>query len=45
MAASHTPKFHNDKGVPAIDIGVHEFECIGALAALRSSPCLYRHGR
>jgi uncharacterized Zn-finger protein len=31
MAASHTPKFHNDAGVPAIDIGVHEFECIGAL--------------
>ncbi len=31
MAESHTPKFHNDTGVPAIDIGVHEFECIGAL--------------
>lgn len=31
MVDSHTPKFHNDKGVDAIDIGVREFECIGAL--------------
>ena len=31
MATSHTPKFHNDLGVAAIDIGAREFECIGAL--------------
>lgn len=31
MAAHATPKFHNDAGVAAIEIGVKEFECIGAL--------------
>lgn len=30
MAAPATPKFHNDAGVPVIEIGVKEFECIGA---------------
>jgi uncharacterized Zn-finger protein len=24
------PRFHNDRGVPEIRIGVREFECIGA---------------
>ena len=31
MAASHTPKFHNDAGLASIAIGAREFECIGAL--------------
>lgn len=31
MAPRQTPKFHNDMGVPAIDIGSREFECTGAL--------------
>ena len=30
MAEHFTPKFHNDAGVPAIEIGAKEFECIGA---------------
>ena len=30
MAAQATPKFHNDAGVSTIEIGVKEFECIGA---------------
>ncbi len=30
MAEHGTPKFHNDSGVAAIDIGVKEFKCIGA---------------
>jgi uncharacterized Zn-finger protein len=30
MAGNATPKFHNDAGVPVIEIGVKEFECIGA---------------
>jgi uncharacterized Zn-finger protein len=31
MAPRQTPKFHNDMGVPVIDIGSREFECTGAL--------------
>ena len=31
MAAHHTPHFHNTAGHAAIDIGVKEFMCIGAL--------------
>jgi uncharacterized Zn-finger protein len=31
MAPRQTPKFHNDMGAPAIDIGSREFECTGAL--------------
>ena len=31
MASHTTPKFHNSAGVPRIEIGVKEFECIGAL--------------
>jgi uncharacterized Zn-finger protein len=30
MAEHVVPHFHNDAGVPAIDIGVREFMCIGA---------------
>jgi uncharacterized Zn-finger protein len=30
MATTGTPQFHNDMGVPAIQIGSREFECIGA---------------
>lgn len=30
MALRSTPKFHNEAGVPAIQIGTKEFECIGA---------------
>src|SRR5688572_29776779 len=30
MALTSTPKFHNEAGVPAIQIGTKEFECIGA---------------
>jgi len=30
MAATTTPKFHNDMGVPLIEIGDKEFECTGA---------------
>lgn len=30
MAETSTPKFHNDMGVPLIEIGAREFECIGA---------------
>lgn len=32
MAAGKPPKFHNDMGVPVIEIGAREFECIGANA-------------
>lgn len=31
MADNIIPHFQNDAGVPAIDIGVREFMCIGAL--------------
>jgi uncharacterized Zn-finger protein len=30
MADHIVPHFQNDAGIPAIDIGVHEFMCIGA---------------
>lgn len=30
MAASVVPHFHNDLGIPVIDIGAHEFKCVGA---------------
>lgn len=30
MAGVATPKFHNDMGVPVIEIGTKEFNCIGA---------------
>lgn len=30
MAHAGTPKFQNDMGVPVIEIGTREFECIGA---------------
>ncbi len=30
MAASVVPHFHNDAGIPVIEIGAHEFQCIGA---------------
>jgi uncharacterized Zn-finger protein len=30
MALTSTPKFHNEAGVPAIQIGTKEFKCIGA---------------
>jgi uncharacterized Zn-finger protein len=30
MAHRSTPKFHNDMGVPFIEIGSREFECTGA---------------
>ena len=30
MAATGTPKFHNDMGIAVIEIGAREFECIGA---------------
>jgi len=30
MAEYSTPKYHNETGVAAIDIGAKEFECIGA---------------
>jgi uncharacterized Zn-finger protein len=30
MALTSTPKFHNEAGAPAIQIGTKEFECIGA---------------
>jgi uncharacterized Zn-finger protein len=31
MAGAVTPKFHNEMGVPVIDIGSREFNCVGAL--------------
>jgi uncharacterized Zn-finger protein len=31
MAEHVVPHFHNDAGVPAIDIGTREFMCVGAL--------------
>ena len=31
MAAGTTPHFQNEMGVPVIEIGTHEFMCIGAL--------------
>jgi uncharacterized Zn-finger protein len=31
MAAAVTPKYHNEMGVPVIDIGSREFNCVGAL--------------
>jgi uncharacterized Zn-finger protein len=30
MASGATPHFHNDMGVPTIEIGAKEFMCIGA---------------
>lgn len=30
MTGVATPKFHNDMGVPVIEIGTREFNCIGA---------------
>ena len=30
MAAGATPHFHNDMGLPSIEIGSHEFMCVGA---------------
>jgi len=30
MAASVVPHFHNDAGLPVIEIGAHEFKCVGA---------------
>jgi uncharacterized Zn-finger protein len=34
MAESVVPHFHNDVGVPVIEIGAHEFMCVGALPPL-----------
>ena len=31
MAGLGTPKYHNDMGVPVIDVGSKEFNCVGAL--------------
>ena len=31
MAGASTPKYHNEMGVPVIDIGSREFNCVGAL--------------
>lgn len=31
MADRAVPHFHNDVGIPAIDVGSKEFMCIGAL--------------
>ncbi|HWL05645.1 MAG TPA: zinc-finger domain-containing protein [Xanthobacteraceae bacterium] len=30
MADHIVPHFHNDAGVPVIEIGAHEFMCVGA---------------
>lgn len=30
MAAHVVPHFHNDTGIPVIEIGAHEFKCMGA---------------
>jgi uncharacterized Zn-finger protein len=30
MAAHVVPHFHNDTGIPVIEIGAHEFKCVGA---------------
>ncbi len=30
MADQPTPQFHNDMGIPIIEVGAREFECIGA---------------
>jgi uncharacterized Zn-finger protein len=30
MADHAVPHFHNDPGVPVIEIGAHEFKCVGA---------------
>ena len=40
MAPRQTPKFHNDMGVPAIDIGSREFECT-APCPLSDHPHIY----
>ena len=45
MADHIVPHFHNDRGVPVIEIGAREFMCVGAHAAVRSSARLSRHGR
>jgi uncharacterized Zn-finger protein len=34
MAETVVPHFHNDAGVPVIEIGAHEFMCIGAMPPL-----------
>lgn len=30
MADSVVPHFHNDAGIPVVEIGSHEFKCVGA---------------
>jgi uncharacterized Zn-finger protein len=30
MAQAATPHFHNDMGLPAIEVGAREFMCVGA---------------
>jgi uncharacterized Zn-finger protein len=30
MADSIVPHFHNDIGVPVIEVGAHELQCVGA---------------
>jgi uncharacterized Zn-finger protein len=30
MADSVVPHFHNELGIPVIEIGAHEFKCVGA---------------
>ena len=31
MAEHVVPHFHNDPGVPVIEVGAREFQCVGAL--------------
>jgi len=31
MAGIATPKYHNEMGVPVINVGSREFKCVGAL--------------
>ena len=31
MAGVATPKYHNEMGVPVINVGSREFNCVGAL--------------
>ena len=45
MAEHVVPHFHNDPGVPVIEIGAKEFMCVGRNAAIRPSARLPRHGR
>ena len=45
MAEHIVPHFHNDPGVPVIEIGAREFMCVGATPPHDHPHVFPRHGR